>query len=55
MLSVAGMIAFFVMIFDSIRQARAVTRNSFGIVRFNTRLNFYLYELARTLFIQRKG
>jgi hypothetical protein len=48
MLSVAGMMAFFVMIFDSLRQSRAATRNSFGVARFNTRLNFYLYEGART-------
>jgi heme/copper-type cytochrome/quinol oxidase subunit 1 len=55
LLSVAGMTAFFIMIFDSLRQARAATRNTFGISRFNTRLNFYIYELARTKFIQRKG
>ena len=55
LLSVAGLMAFFIMIFDSLRQARAVTRNTFGISRFNTRLNFYLYEIARTKYIQRKG
>jgi heme/copper-type cytochrome/quinol oxidase subunit 1 len=55
LLSVAGLMAFFIMIFDSLRQARAVTRNTFGITRFNTRLNFYLYEVARNKFIQRKG
>lgn len=54
MLSVAGMMAFFIMIFDSLRQGRAATRNSFGVVRFNTRLNFYIYEGARTWFLQRK-
>ena len=55
MLSVAGMMAFFIMIFDSMRQGRAATRNSFGVPRFNTRLNFYIYEGARTWFLQRKG
>lgn len=55
LLSIAGLMAFFIMIFDSLRQGRAATRNSFGISRFNTRLNFYLYEIARTRFIQRKG
>jgi len=55
LLSVAGLMAFFIMIFDSLRQGRAATRNSFGISRFNTRLNFYLYEIARNRFIQRKG
>lgn len=54
LLSVAGMLAFFIMIFDSMRRCRAATRNSFGISRFNTRLNFYLYEISKTLFIQRK-
>jgi len=43
------------MIFDSLRQGRAATRNSFGISRFNTRFNFYLYEIARNRFVQRKG
>ena len=55
LLSVAGLMAFFIMIFDSLRQARAVTRNTFGISRFNTRLNFYIYEMARNKYIQRKG
>jgi len=55
MLSVAGLIAFFIMIFDSLRQARAATRNTFGIGRYNTRLNFYLYEIARLLHVQRKS
>ena len=55
LLSVAGLMAFFIMIFDSLRQGRAVTRNSFGISRFNTRLNFYLYEISRNRYIQQKG
>lgn len=55
LLSIAGMMAFFIMIFDSLRQGRAATRNSFGVARFNTRLNFYIYEGARTWFLQRKG
>jgi heme/copper-type cytochrome/quinol oxidase subunit 1 len=55
LLSVAGLMAFFIMIFDSLRQGRAATRNSFGISRFNTRFNFYLYEIARNRFVQRKG
>jgi heme/copper-type cytochrome/quinol oxidase subunit 1 len=50
LLSIAGMIAFFIMIFDSLRQARAAIRNNFGISRFNTRLNFYIYEYARNIF-----
>jgi len=55
MLSVAGLIAFFVMIFDSLRRAKAVTRNTFGIGRFNTRFNFYIYEIAKLGNIQEKA
>jgi heme/copper-type cytochrome/quinol oxidase subunit 1 len=55
LLSVAGLIAFFIMIFDSLRQGRAVTRNTFGISRYNTRLNFYLYEISRLVYVQQKG
>lgn len=55
MLSVAGLMAFFIMIFDSLRQGRAVTRNTFGISRYNTRLNFYLYEIAHLVYAQQKG
>ena len=53
-MSVAGLLAFFIMIFDSLRQGRAVLRNTFGINRYNTRLNFYLYEIARLTHIHQK-
>lgn len=43
------------MIFDSLRQGRAVTRNTFGISRYNTCLNFYLYEISRLTQVQQKG
>ena len=55
MLSVAGLIAFFIMMFDSLRRGKAATRTNLGITRFNTRMNFYLYEVARTYRIERKG
>lgn len=55
MLNVAGLMAFFIMIFDSLRQAKAATRNTFGISRYNTRLNFYLYEISRLIYIQQKS
>lgn len=55
MMSVAGLMAFFIMIFDSLRQGRAVIRNTFGVTRYNTRLNFYLYEVARLTYVQQKG
>lgn len=55
MLSVAGLIAFFMMIFDSLRQSKAATRTTLGVIRYNTRLNFYLYEISRVVLIQQKG
>ncbi len=55
LLSVAGLMAFFIMIFDSLRQGKAVIRNTFGISRYNTRLNFYLYEISRLVYLQQKG
>jgi heme/copper-type cytochrome/quinol oxidase subunit 1 len=55
LLSVAGLTAFFIMIFDSMRQGRPATRNNFGVSRFNTRLSFYAYEAARLSHIQKKG
>jgi len=41
------------MIFDSLRHARPATRLTFGVGRYNTRLNFYLYEMARLTFVRR--
>ena len=43
------------MMYDSIRQAKPAVRNNFGVGRFNTRLNFYLFEINRLSFIQRKS
>lgn len=55
LLSVAAILSFFIMIYDSIRQAKPAIRNNFGVGRFNTRLNFYLFEIHRLSFIQRKS
>jgi hypothetical protein len=55
MLSVAGLIAFFMMIFDSLRQSKGATRTTLGVIRYNTRLNFYFYEVSRISFAQQKG
>ena len=55
LLSVAGLMAFFIMLFDSLRQGKAAVRNTFGISRYNTRLNFYLYEISRLVYLQQKG
>ena len=43
------------MIYDSIRQGKPAVRNNFGTGRFNTRLNFYFFEINRLSFIQRKN
>ena len=43
------------MMYDSIRQAKPSIRNNFGAGRFNTRLNFYLFEINRLSCIQRKS
>ncbi len=55
LLSVAALLSFFMMMYDSIRQAKPAIRNNFGVGRFNTRLNFYLFEVSRLSFIQRKS
>ena len=55
LLSVAALLSFFIMMYDSIRQAKPAIRNNFGVGRFNTRLNFYLFEIHRLSFIQRKS
>jgi heme/copper-type cytochrome/quinol oxidase subunit 1 len=55
LLSVAAILSFFIMMYDSIRQAKPAVRNNFGVGRFNTRLNFYLFEINRLSFIQRKS
>lgn len=55
LLSVAALLSFFIMIYDSIRQAKPAVRNNFGAGRFNTRLNFYFFEINRLSFLQRKN
>lgn len=46
MISIAGVLSFFIMIFDSLRRARAHIRNTLGINRFNTRVSFYIFANA---------
>jgi len=43
------------MIYDSIRQGKPAIRNNFGAGRLNTRLNFYLFEINRLSFLQKKS
>ena len=55
LLSIAAILAFFTMIYDSIRQAKPAIRNNFGAGRLNTRLSFYFFEINRLSFIQKKS
>jgi heme/copper-type cytochrome/quinol oxidase subunit 1 len=55
LLSVAAILAFFIMIYDSIRQGKPSIRNNFGAGRLNNRLSFYFFEINRLSFIQRKS
>jgi len=43
------------MIYDSVRQSKTSIRTSFGIGRFNTRLNFYIFEIHKLNYINRKN
>lgn len=54
-MSVAAILAFFTMIYDSIRQGKPSIRNNFGAGRLNTRLGFYFFEINRLSFIQKKS
>jgi len=49
------MILFFLMTYDSVRQAKPTLRNNFGVGRFNTRLNFYFFEINRLSYLERKS
>jgi len=42
------------MIFDSIRQSKNYIKNSYGIGRYNVRINFYIYEIHRLGFLRTK-
>jgi heme/copper-type cytochrome/quinol oxidase subunit 1 len=55
LLSIAAILAFFIMIYDSIRQSKPAIRNNFGAGRLNTRLNFYFFEINRLSFLQKKN
>jgi heme/copper-type cytochrome/quinol oxidase subunit 1 len=55
LLSVTAILAFFITIYDSIRQAKPAIRSNFGVSRFNTRTNFYFFEINRLSFLQRKS
>lgn len=46
-ITVAGILAFVLMLFDSLRKQKSYIIKTFGVGRYNTRLNFYLYQAAR--------
>jgi heme/copper-type cytochrome/quinol oxidase subunit 1 len=46
-ITVSGVLTFVIMLFDSLRRQRSYTIKTFGVGRYNTRLNFYLYQIAR--------
>lgn len=46
-ITVSGILAFVIMLFDSFQKRRGYTIKTFGVGRYNTRLNFYLYQAAR--------
>ena len=54
MLSVSGLFSFFLMLTLSLRKKKMAVRMSFGIGRYNVRINFYTYELVRLFYIKRK-
>ena len=47
MITVSGILAFVIMVFDSLRKQKSYTIKTFGVGRYNTRLNFYLYQISR--------
>jgi len=55
LLSVAAILSFFIMIYDSMRQAKPAVRTNFGAGRLNTRVSFYFFEVNRLSFVQRKS
>jgi heme/copper-type cytochrome/quinol oxidase subunit 1 len=55
LLTVAAVLSFLIMIYDSVRQAKPTIRNNFGVGRFNTRLNFYFFAMHRLSFLQKKN
>lgn len=54
LISTAGIASFFMMLFISLKQQKLATNTTLGIGRYNTRLNFYLYEYSKLLLIRRK-
>jgi heme/copper-type cytochrome/quinol oxidase subunit 1 len=46
-ITISGILAFVIMLFDSLRKKRGYVIKTFGVGRYNTRLNFYMYQAVR--------
>jgi len=46
-ITIAGILAFVLMLFESLRKKRSYVIKTFGVGRYNTRLNFYFYQINR--------
>ena len=53
-LAIFGLIFFIIAIIDSLRNSKLYLLNLFGIGRYNIRLNFYLYEILRLSYFNKK-
>nr|QTT61028.1 cytochrome c oxidase subunit 1 [Euplotes aediculatus] len=49
-ITVSGILAFVLTLFDSLRKKKSYIIKTFGVGRYNTRLNFYLYQSARNYY-----
>lgn len=54
LLTIAGILCFIFMLFDSLIKKKTYIIKTFGVGRYNTRLNFYLYECSRNNYWQGK-
>ncbi len=54
LLTIAGILCFIFMLFDSLIKKKTCIIKTFGVGRYNTRLNFYLYECSRNNYWQGK-
>lgn len=46
-ITISGILAFVIMLYDSLRKKKNYIIKTFGVGRYNTRLNFYLYQSFR--------
>lgn len=53
-LSIAGILCFIFMLFDSLVKKQTYIIKTYGVGRYNTRLNFYLYECSKNKYWQSK-